>query len=1107
MSFRGCFFLFVLTAFTGPLQAEDGELYLARIKPLLRARCYACHGVLKQESDLRLDTAQQMHDAGVLKSGKLLGRVTSDDPDHRMPPEGEPLEAEQIASIRKWIAAGAAGPQDEVAEIAPQDHWAFQRIERPHLPASELDNPIDVLLAVKYKHYGLTPQPEAARLILLRRLYIDLIGIPPTTAEIAVFENDKSPQWYQRVVTRLLDDPRYGERWGRHWMDVWRYSDWWGLGQQLRNSQKHIWHWRDWIIESLNDDMPYDEMVRLMLAGDELHPGDLDKLRGTGYLARNWFLFNRHQWMEETVEHVGKGFLGLTFNCAKCHDHKFDPIAQQDFYRMRAFFEPYHVRTDVVAGEADVMRDGVPRAFDGELETPTYLFVRGNEKNPDKSVIMQPGVPAMLNFKPLQIKQVTLPPVAWQPERQPWVLETHLAAATKKIETARASLKKSQGQHLLAKKKLAELASKSQPKPHGKPMPPKEPGAKSAQFLVHDTFQTLDAKRWKLFGGEWVHKPGQLEQNRDGAQRAALRLQVTPPRDFEAMVRFTIRGGSKWRSVGLGFDVTQPDPTQPFTAADSEQQVYASAVAGGSKVHASYNKAGKWNYPAGGMRALPVELGKDYTLRIQVRGTLINAYLNEQLVVAWHTPLARRDGEFQITTFDVLPIFREFSLKPLDPSVKMTEATAKPSQQPLTVPAAQAAVTKAVGDIKLAEMDLQIAETEKVTVQKRAAALHASWEGKGQDVEQQTRETAIRSQQQLALLKTRRTLADAETRLALAAADKKAAIAKEVATARKGVEAAEKKIAAPVDPKETITSFVGAKWSATRFLESRTDDPTIPFPSQSTGRRTALANWITDRDNPLAARVAVNQIWMRHMGRPLVSTVFDFGRKGSRPDHPQLLDWLAVELMENGWSMKHVHRLIVTSAAYRMSSSVAGAEANVAKDSENRYWWRREPIRLQSQVMRDSILSLAGTLDRTMGGPPILAAAQAKSHRRSLYFFHSNNARNLFLTTFDEAVVTDCYRREESIVPQQALALTNSNLVLDSTKQIAGRLSKEAAEERVFIEKAFALLLGMKPGDQEVAASKRALQAWRQLSGGSDEQARAHLIWTLINHNDFVTLR
>jgi hypothetical protein len=219
--------------------------------------------------------------------------------------------------------------QSAEEETIERDHWAFRPIVRPAVPAvgdaGWVRNPVDAFLAQQHQQHGLRPQAEAERVILLRRLYLDLIGIPPTADEIG-FETDQSPAWYQHTVDRLLDDPRHGERWARHWMDIWRYSDWWGLGQQLRNSQKHIWHWRDWIIESLNDDTPYDEMVRLMLAADELHPSSLDKLRATGYLARNYFLFNRNQWLEETVEHVGKGFLGLTVNCAKCHTHKYDPI-------------------------------------------------------------------------------------------------------------------------------------------------------------------------------------------------------------------------------------------------------------------------------------------------------------------------------------------------------------------------------------------------------------------------------------------------------------------------------------------------------------------------------------------------------------------------------------------------------------------------------------------------------------------------------------------------------------------------------------------------------------------------------------------------------------
>jgi hypothetical protein len=246
---------------------------------------------------------------------------------------------------------------------------------------------------------------------------------------------------------------------------------------------------------------------------------------------------------------------------------------------------------------------------------------------------------------------------------------------------------------------------------------------------------------------------------------------------------------------------------------------------------------------------------------------------------------------------------------------------------------------------------------------------------------------------------------------------------------------------------------------------------------------------------------------MRHMGQPLVPTVFDFGRNGAAPTHPQLLDWLASELMDNGWSMKHLHRLITTSTTYRLSSSRAGADQNLERDPENRYWWRRIPIRVESQVVRDSLLSMAGALDATIGGPPVPRAEQDRSTRRSLYFFHSNNERNLFLATFDEALVKDCYRREQSIVPQQALALTNSSLATDSAETIARRLSSASDNEADFIRAAFALVNGIRPGDDEVAAGATALNKWRQLPDGSDEQARANFVWVLINHNDFVTLR
>ena len=897
--------------------------YLADIKPLLRERCYACHGALKQKKGLRLDTVAAMlrgsTNGPVLVRGEpaqsgILQRVTSTNLDERMPPEheGQPFTAAQLNLLREWIAAGAPAPAQEKGETDPKEHWAFRECIRPPAPPSAkanwIQNPIDAFIAQGHTHHGLTPQPEAPPEILLRRLYLDLIGVPPPAEEIASATPHVSSSRYAKTVDRLLDDPRYGERWARHWMDIWRYSDWYGLGDELRNSQKHIWHWRDWLIQALNADTPYDEMIRLMLAADELHPNELDKLRATGFLARNYFLFNRNQWLEETVEHVSKAFLGLTMNCAKCHDHKYDPIRQVDFYQMRAFFEPYHVRLDVVPGEPDLVKDGIPCVFDGLPEAPTYRFIRGQENQPDKSAVMTPKPPEFLAFKELRIQPVNLPEDAYEPERRAWVIEGHLTAAEKRLHAAKAAV----------------------------------PAAK--QTLI-----------------------------------AALRQEA---------------------------DLLEADG------------LVASPASG----------------TAGTNRA-----------------------------------------------------------------------------------SARLAVDDARAAFNVAEATLEFATAELVNIQRRAEAMQTTNTGAVEAEGSRAKNVAaIRSEREMQVAKARLSLVEAEKRLAKAADDKREAATKEVREARDALEKARKTAQSPIKPDENYARFIGAKWTPTRFLSTTADDPAVKFSPQSTGRRTALADWLTDARNPLTARVAVNHIWTRHFGTPLVPTLFDFGRKGTPPTHPELLDWLARELIESGWSMKHLHRLIVCSATYRLSSSLAGAAANLASDSDNVYLWRRNPIRLEAEVVRDSILSLAGTLDATLGGPPVRPADQAESKRRSLYFFHSNNDRNLFLSTFDGAGVKECYRRDQSIVPQQALALSNSKLALESSRQIAARLFADCQSlppsscDEAFIRRAMSTMLGIESSPAEIAACRQALEDWRtqqKPSGGAaDSAARAHLVWALLNHNDFVTL-
>ena len=1132
--------LAALLCVSDAIAADEPVDYLTQVKPMLQQRCYACHGALKQEAGLRLDTAAFAIKGGesgaavvageLADSSILLKRIAATHAEERMPPseEGEPLTAEQIELIRHWIAAGAKSPIDEQPEADPSQHWAFQPIVRPSVPADSSDwcrTPIDAFLEQQQRKHGITPQPEAPRIIQLRRLHLDLIGTPPTAEEIAACEADQSPLWYQQTVKRLLDDPRHGERWARHWMDIWRYSDWWGLGDQLRNSQKHIWHWRDWIVESLNADTPYDEMIRLMLAADEMHANDLGKLRATGYLARNYWLFNRPQWMEETVEHVGKGFLGLTMNCARCHDHKYDPIAQDDYYRLRAFFEPYHVRMDVVPGESDLTRDGIPRIFDGLPDEPTYMYVRGDERNPDKSRVIQPGVPQVLSFADLTISPVTLPEEAREPERRPWVFDAYVSKAQQRSEAAKAEVQNALQKLQTAESKEAELMKKDEET--------KLTEREKQRPLLTEKFETLEAARWKQFGGNWTHSPGKLEQKMDGPTRAALRLMEKSPRDFEASVRFTILGGSQWRSVGITFDATQPDPTQPAAATDSEQNVYVSAVAGGSKVQAAWNRGGNWTYPGGeAVRSMPIELNRTYTLRIQVRDNLVNAFLDDEPVIAWESPLPRTDGALQLITFDALVAFHEVTISALDPKLPLRMPGSDPLSNPQTLKMAQVAAESARADLKVAEAASAVALAELESTKKRADAQRAEWDPADTSRPEKLA-AAIMAERHVQVEKNAQAILVAEKSLLVATGDKKAAAEKAVQDARTAHEKSLSALEAEIKPEDKFTRMTGAAWTPTRFFNSGKDDPEVMFSSTSTGRRTALANWLTDRRNPLTARVAVNHIWTRHMGQPLVPTVFDFGRKGTPPVHQELLDWLAAELIDSGWSMKHLHRLIVESAVYRMSSSVrtygiaegefgrngdgestasspdllVSPSPSLMSDPENRYWWRRVPIRMESQLVRDSLLSMAGTLDSTMGGPSIPADQQAASTRRSLYFFHSNNERNLFLTTFDEALVKDCYRREQSIVPQQALALSNSQLALDASQQIAQRLSKGVREDEEFARIAFRVVTGINAGEAEITASVSALESWKKLSGGSPETARANLIWALINHNDFVTLR
>lgn len=743
-----------------------------------------------------------------------------------------------------------------IAAETDAKHWFFQapvKVEPPIVPGFELfATPIDRFIAADWKNRGLAPGPIADRGILLRRLYLDLIGLPPLPAEIAAFEADRSPEAYGRVVDRLLADPRYGQRWGRQFMDIWRYSD------EMLNpcdhvtamiGDYHMWRWRDWIVESLNGNKPYDRMIQEMLAADELAPDDANARRATGYLVRNYnALSGRDAWLADTVEHTAQAFLGLTMRCCRCHDHKYDPLSQADYYRMRAIFEPMGERLDFLPGSVNPRAKGMACVFDENPEATTVLYIAGNPQQRDLKTKIVPGVPAMLHAGEIEPAPVLLRSDVCRPGQRPFVRADRLDAVQLAMGLARAE--------------VAKLPPTTQP-----------------------------------------------ENPSMAAQRKSAAARLSKAESELAAVKACI-------------------------AADDERAEHG----------------------------------------------------DESVFLAGEATEAQRLFERR-------------------------------------------------------EAELAIAEAAQNAPQK---------------------------------------LDEAKIKLA-------------------------KLLEAQARP-------------ATEYKSIWTE-----YPDHSSGRRLAFARWMTSRRNPATARVLVNHLWMRHFGQPLVDTVFDFGVHGHQPTHPALLDWLAVEFMEGGWDLKHLHRLMVMSAAYQLASAHQPGSDNERIDPENRYLWRMNPQRMQAEEIRDSVIYLSGKLDCAPDGPSIDPNQSDRVFRRSLYFQHTLDRGDRLMQAFDAADPNECYRRIESIVPQQALTMANSRLTFEHARLIARSLSAIHSEDADFLAAAFEQVICRPPTDGESAAclafmknamipsdEKVVVEEKDPLAAASidaRQRARDRLVQVLLNHTDFLTIR
>ncbi len=1135
----------------------SAEIYLQDVKPILSERCFACHGALKQESGLRLDTAKAIRaggDSGEIvvvghpESSLIIERVSVPDESLRMPPEGEPLSGEEIEALTRWIEAGAIGPENEQPEADPQQHWAFLPIKRPPLPGvSNVDlaqGPIDHFIISRQEEVGLRPSPPAANSTLLRRVYLDLVGLPPTRDQMHAFLDDTSPDAYEKVVDALLQKSEYGERWGRHWMDVWRYSDWYGRRAvpDVMNSYPHVWRWRDWIVRSLNEDKGYDQMVREMLAADELCPNEDDNVVATGFLVRNWFKWNYNQWMKDNVEHVGKAFLGLTLNCCHCHDHKYDPISQKEYFAFRAFFEPLELRQDRVPGLPNPgqfqkyvyaesygpIEAGMIRVFDERLDAETYMYERGDARNRIAGVPpVEPGVPSILGGE-LTIAAVDLSAEAHNPGLRAFVLEEERAKRQQSIEAAEAALasaKTAYESQFASKQALAD-AARQQLEETRLEFPGTDGQALSGEYSL-----LMDASQ----GRRILSNPLQELSTFDDTTTASFKLRIIQDGLANFQLSPDIEGGltggyivfasGKIRTYKVGSHTEIEVGTYDFAAGQetflvelvfspSSTQFSLSVTSipdGELLVSAAPAATNGWN---------PVE-DTNQGIFLDVHQGTIAAYddivfRNKSDLVSFNFEPPIYSPKSDIESSDSWTVSR-YSSGAASSSISNLGTT------PEAVLLAERVAERADAECKLldaavfaANLSLEFAKADIASLEAKIVAEKARSFG-DKASHQPLLEAALRAERDCEILRGKTEVARAQFDIwnARAMAYEDGKRAEKLSEAEQALITAQSQLAkAEKSTNETSAEY---GWITPRY------------PTQSTGRRTALAEWITSDDNPLAARVAVNHIWMRHFGQPLVATVSDFGRNGQPPTHPALLDWLAAELIEHNWSMKHLHRLIVTSNTYRKQSGMANAsEIAGGVDPDNQLLWRFNTLRMDAEVVRDSVLYVAGELDPTVGGQEIDHAEGLTSKRRSLYYASHGESQMQMLDLFDAPNVCDCYRRTTSIAPQQALALANNPLVLNCSRRLAARIAADVIEDQPtdLITAAFEQVLNRAPSAEELKLSRDFLARQTAIitanpSDGSQEideglvppaakpsqRAFENLVHALFNHNDFVTIR
>ncbi len=928
----------LLTLAVSPAQTAAGPDFDREIAPLLARRCLACHSGAKPKGSLDLSHRKPALAAvvpGKPNDSTLWQRIRDDE----MPPK-KPLPADERALLRAWIAAGARWGSDPIdpfrittASRAGYDWWSLQPLV-PITPPAVRDarwayTPIDRFVLAKLETRGLSPSPPVDRRTLIRRLTFDLTGLPPSPDEVSAFLADVQPDANERLVDRLLASPAYGERWGRHWLDVVRFGESGGFERDL--PRFNAWPYRDWVVRAINRDMPYDEFVRLQLAGDVLRPGDPDALAATGFLVAGAHDIvvpasdamkesMRQDELEDVVSTVGQTFLGMTVHCARCHEHKFDPISQKDYYRL----------SSALGGVGHGEQPWLPKADTARIDT----VARRLEHVQEEIAGIEEPVRRILLAERSKVKIIGPRPLA------EWDFSAGLNDRLGGLHGKRRGSARQDAGGLTVDGKAAFVVT-----------------APLSKDLCE---KTLEA---------WVRLDN-LGQRGGGV----ISVQTIGGREFEAIV-FGEQEPGRWMA-GSDFFLRTRSFNGPIEKEANRRFVHVTVV-----------------YDADG------------TIRAYRDGT---PYGKSYRTTA---PVTFRAGKAQVL----------FGLRHGEPGdnrlltgqvrlARLYDRALSPAEI-----AASAGMTPVGTEDILPRLTVEDRDRHRRLIDER---------------ERRTRERERLQQAGGSKVYAILPAQPAPTRLLL-----------------RGNVTSPAEVVAP-----EVVSALAERVSATRLT------PDAPEGQ----RRLALARWITDANNPLFARVIVNRLWQYHFGVGLVDTASDFGFNGARPSHPELLDFLAGEMIHRGWSMKAMHRLIVLSAVYRQSSRQRSDAVKV--DADNRLLWRKSPGRLEAEAVRDAMLAAAGRLDRRLGGPSYLdfrtyffkgtqfydplEQVGPGFTRRSLYRMGARGGRSPFLDTFDcPDPSTTTPRRAVTTTPLQALALLNNAMVLHLAEQFARRLRQESGDD------------------------------------------------------------